>query len=141
MAKIEFEAFIESWSKNTDQHPAWGMKTAETHRRKLDDGSYETTARSFRTVKVSKSSGIDLTEFVKGDRVKVWGSEVTESREHEGKKYYDVVVWADRVEVAEKGAGLTSGATASVPEPAPWATSSPTQFHGGYGAPGDDTHF
>lgn len=111
MAKIEIEsAFIESWNKNDEQHPAWGMKTAEPHSRKNDAGKYETVGRTFRTVKVSRSSGIDLLAFRKGDRVSIWGREVTETREHDGKKYYDLVLWADRVEVAE---GRKGGAEAT----------------------------
>ena len=118
MAKIEIEScFIEAWTKNTDQHPAWGAKTAETHSRKNEDGKYETVGRTFRTVKVPRSTGIDLTSFRKGDRVQVWGREVTETREHEGKKFYDLVVWADRVEVA----GERNGATTSAPAPEVWA--------------------
>jgi hypothetical protein len=102
MANIEIQsAFVEAWTKNTEAHPAWGMKTAEPHSRKNDEGKYETVGRTFRTVKVPGNTGIDLTVFRKGDRVKVWGREVTETREHEGKKYYDLIVWADRVELAE----------------------------------------
>lgn len=97
MAKIEFEAFVEFWNKNTPQHPAWGMKTAETHSKKNEAGAYETKGRTFRTVKVSRQSGIDLTGFTKGARVKVIGSEETESREFEGKTFYELIVWADSV--------------------------------------------
>lgn len=100
MAQITFEAYVEPWTRNQDQHPAWGMKTAETHSRKNDAGKYETVGRTFRTVKVSRASGLDLTEYPKGARVKVTGSEATESREHDGKKFYDLIVWADRVELA-----------------------------------------
>jgi single-stranded DNA-binding protein len=104
MSKIEIEsAFVEAWTKNTEDHPSWGMKTAEPHRRKNDAGEWETVGRTFRTVKVSRDSGIDLTRFRKGDRVLVAGREVTESREHDGKTYYDLVVWADRVEPVERG--------------------------------------
>ena len=105
MAKIEIEsAFVEAWTKTEDQHPAWGMKTAEPHSRKNDAGKYETVARTYRTVKVSRSSGIDLTRFRKGDRVAIWGKEITETREYEtdGEKRtaHDVVVWADRIDFA-----------------------------------------
>lgn len=104
MASVTIEsAFVESWTKNQEQHPAWGMRTAEQHRRKNDQGQYETVGRTFRTIKVSRSSGIDLTQFAKGDRVKVTGSEVTESREYEGKTYYDLIVWADSVELVQAG--------------------------------------
>lgn len=102
MAKIEIaSAFVEPWNKNQPAHPAWGMKTAEPHSKKNDAGGYDTISRTFRTVKVSRESGIDLTQFGQGARVQVWGREVTEVREHEGKKYYDLVVWADRVELLQ----------------------------------------
>lgn len=109
MSKIEIEsAFVEAWSKNNPQHPSWGMKIAEPHRRKNDQGEFETVARTYRTVKVSRDSGIDLTGFAVGDRVTVTGREVTEVREHEGRKYFDLVVWADSV--ARAGAGRAQGA-------------------------------
>lgn len=115
MAKIEIEStFVEAWNKNTEAHPSWGMKTAEPHSRKKDGGGYETVGRTFRTVKVPRDSSIDLTAFSKGDRVQVWGREVTETREHEGKKYYDLIVWADRVERV----GQPSQPVQSQPEPA-----------------------
>lgn len=126
MSKIEIEsAFVEPWTKNQDEHPSWGMKTAEPHSRKNDDGKYETVGRTFRTVKVSRASGIDLTQFRKGDRVQVWGKEVTETREHDGKKYYDLVVWADRVEVAESRGESSSQQPASAPAASEWATTAP----------------
>ena len=121
MAKIEVEsAFVEAWTKNEEQHPAWGMKTAEPHSRKKEGGGYETVGRTFRTVKVSRASGIDLTQFRKGDRVQVFGKEVTETREHEGKKYYDLVLWADRVERAQGGAVTASPSAPVQPEPDVW---------------------
>jgi len=125
MAIIEIKsAFVEDWNKNSPEHPSWGMKTAEPHSKKREDGSgYDTIGRTFRTVKVSRDAGIDLTQFTKGQRVQVSGREVTETREHEGKKYYDLVVWADRVELAEgqQGAGGARGAS-TAPE---WAPSTP----------------
>jgi hypothetical protein len=128
MAKIEIEsAFVEPWTRNEDQHPAWGMKTAEPHSRKREGGDgYETVGRTFRTVKVSRASGIDLSVFRKGDRVQVWGKEVTETREHEGKKFYDLVVWADRVEYAERGGAQAQDAANAQADPNPaWSAPSP----------------
>jgi hypothetical protein len=104
MAKIELTAFVEPWTKNSEQHPAWGMKTAETHRKKEGD-DWVDNGRTFRTVKVAYGVTLDLTQFRKGDRVNVIGTEVTETREHEGKKYYDLVVKATSVELAQKGQG------------------------------------
>lgn len=120
MAKIEIEsAFVEPWTKNDEQHPAWGMKTAEPHSRKKEGGGYETVGRTFRTIKVSRASGIDLTQFRKGDRVQVFGKEVTETREHDGKKYYDLVLWADQVERASTASGGSQAAPHQQDEP--WA--------------------
>jgi len=117
MAKIEIEsAFVEPWNKGAEEHPSWGMKTAEPHSKKNENGGYDTISRTFRTVKVSRASGIDLTEFRKGDRVHVWGTEATDVREHEGKKYYDLIVWADRIEVA---AGKGQGQQAPTEQAAP----------------------
>jgi hypothetical protein len=133
MAKIEFEAFVEPWTKNTDEHPAWGIKTAETHSKKNPETDrYETTGRTFRTVKVSRASGIDLTAFRKGDRVQVFGTEQTETREYEGKKYYDLVVWADRVEPAERGGAAAGGQQArqDAPSDEPWQANSPAASGG-----------
>jgi single-stranded DNA-binding protein len=124
MAKIEIEsAFVEAWTKNAEEHPSWGMKTAEPHSRKNEEGKYETVSRTFRTIKVPRSTGIDLTIFRKGDRVQVWGREVTETREHEGKKFYDLVVWADRVEIVDGRSSSQAPADATNDEP--WATTPP----------------
>jgi hypothetical protein len=105
MSKIEIElAFVEAWNRTDPTHPNWIMKCAEPHSKKNADGKYETIARTFRTIRVSKASGIDLSQFAKGDRVQVWGNELTVTRVHAGKTYYDLVVWADRVErVGESG--------------------------------------
>lgn len=122
MSKIEIEsAFVEPWNKNTEAHPAWGMKTAEPHSRKNEDGKYETIGRTFRTVKVSRASNIDLTAFAKGDRVQVWGKEVTEKRTHEGKDYYELIVWAVRVERAGGSAATSDPQSAPQPATDTWA--------------------
>lgn len=128
MSKIEIEsAFVEAWTRNEDQHPAWGMKTAESHSRKNDAGKFETVARTYRTVKVSRDSGIDLTQFRKGDRVQVWGREVTEIREYEAngvtKTARDLVVWADRVEPV----GTPAPQAAQEAPADPWATEAPPE--------------
>ena len=98
MAFVEIKsAFVEPWNRNTEQHPSWGMKIAEPHSRKDEQGNYQTVSRTFFTVKVSRESGINLAQFAKGDRISLKGKQVTEVREHEGKKYYDLVIWADEV--------------------------------------------
>jgi len=133
MAKIEIEsAFVEAWTKNNEQHPAWGLKSAEPHSKKNEDGKYETVGRTFRTVKVSRASGIDLTRFSKGDRIKVSGTEVTETREHDGKKYFDLIVWADSVSVAEGRSGGSSAAQ-NAQQQEPWAPNPTSPQNGAQG--------
>ena len=100
MAKIEAEVFVEDTLSG--QSGVFALKTAEPHR-KQEDGKWVTTARTFRTVKVSRDSGVDLSQFGKGDRVTVVGSEKTEVREWQGKKLYDLVVWADSVAPVQRG--------------------------------------
>lgn len=103
MAQITFTAFVEDWTQNNPQHPDWAMKTAEPHR-KRDGDQWVTTARTFRTVKGGYANDapvrIDFTQFRKGDRVVVTGTEVTEVREANGKKYYDLVCKATSVTIA-----------------------------------------
>jgi hypothetical protein len=100
MAKIEVEsAFVEDVISGANG--VFGLKTAEPHSRKDDAGKWQTVARTFRSVKSSRDSGVSFDGFAKGDRVHIWGNEKTEKRTYEGKDYFDLVVWADRVEAVE----------------------------------------
>lgn len=119
MSKIEFEAFVEDVL--TSQSGAFGLKTAEPHSRKDENDKWKTVARTFRSVKASRESGIDFGEFAKGDRVKIWGNEKTEVREHEGKKYYDLVCWADRVERTGDAPSASPATEPAVSDPWPVA--------------------
>lgn len=127
MAKIIVDsAFVEDVL--VGNNGAWGLKTSEPHSRKNDQDQWETVGRTFRTVKVSRNSGIALEQFNKGDRIAFDGRELTESRKSAdgGKTYYDLVVWADSI----TRAGNERQAT---PEPVDaWATP---------GSYGDDTPF
>lgn len=124
MADIKFTAFIEETVSN-QQGDVFVLKTAEPHRRKNDRDEWETTARTFRDVKVSKEAGIQLAQFVKGDRIDITGTEKTETRtDTTGKKHYSLVVWASSI-----------SRTGQSPAPEPvdaWST--PSNF-------GDDTPF
>ena len=102
MAQIKFTGFVQEWNKTNPQHPAWGMKTAETHSRKDENGELYTASRTFRTVKSSNQAEIDFTQFKQGDLVEVTGWEITEVREYNGEKMYNLVVRADNVVLAEK---------------------------------------
>lgn len=100
MATITFTGFVEPWTKNNEQHPDWGMRVAEPHRKK-DGDQWVTVARTFRTVKSAYGIDIDFTRFNKGDRVQVSGTEVTEVSERNGETFYNLTVKAESVEVLD----------------------------------------
>lgn len=119
MAKIEIaSAFVEEQVGN----PVFVLKVAEPHSRKDDQGQWQTVSRTFFDVKVSRESQIDLSQFAKGSRIQVWGSQKTEVREHQGKKFYTLVIWADRIEAAQGSqrpqGGPNGGGQASWGQPA-----------------------
>lgn len=94
MAKIDVQfAYVEDVLGN--DRGVWALKTSEPHSRKNDRDEWETVSRTFRTLRVGKDSGIILDTFAKGDRISFTGTEKTDVREHNGKKYYDLLVWAD----------------------------------------------
>ena len=106
MAEVTIQsAFVEEQVGD----PVFVLKCAEPHSKKDEQGKYQTESRTFFDLKVSRDSGIDLNQFQKGARVKVWGNQKTEVREHEGKKFYSLVVWADRIEVAQAAGGGNGG--------------------------------
>lgn len=109
MAKVEIaSAFVE----DAVGSPVFVLKCAEPHSKKDDQGNWQTVSRTFFDLKASRESQVDLGRFNKGDRIKVWGSQKTEVREHEGKKFYTLVVWAERVEVAQAAQGGFGGGSA-----------------------------
>lgn len=116
MAKIIVEsAFVEEvLIGNTG---AWGLKTSEPHSRKNDQDKWETVGRTYRTVKVSRASGIQLEQFTKGDRIQFEGREVTESKKSAdgAKTFYDLVVWADSITPA--GSVTTAGSHTAPVQP------------------------
>lgn len=103
MANIEFTAFING-SHNNAQGKTFVLKTSESHSRKQDDGSYESTGRTFRDVFIGQNADGDLRDWFEntihedGDMITVKGFEFTRPREYNGKTYYDLVVYADEIE-------------------------------------------
>ena len=128
MAKITVDsAFVEDVLVGNSG--AWGLKTSEPHSKKNPEtGKWDTTGRTFRTLKVSRDSGIRLEQFEKGSRISFTGREVTEAKKAAdgSKTFYDLVVWADSIEAA-------GGARAAAPVE-DWATANAGSF-------GDDTPF
>ena len=114
MARIELTGFVEK-ELISSSGSQYGITVAEPHRKKQEDGSYKTTARTFHTVKGNATTG-----FHKGDRVTVVGVQKTESYTSQGETKYSLVTWADSVEYAERK---------PAPEPAPsWGDDDSTPF-------------
>ena len=103
MADIKFTAFVNDVVAS-GQAGVWLLKTAESHRRENDAGEWETTARTFRDVRVAKGSTIDLNEFPRDSRIQVEGFEVTVHSERDGQDYYNLCVWADSIELVVSAA-------------------------------------
>lgn len=101
MAKIEVIAFVQDWRYKSDEpNPAWGMKIDEVHSKKNDADGWDVVGHTYFTVKAGYQVQIDFTQFKKGDRVKVTGTQVTEERG----EYKNLVIKADTVEILASGA-------------------------------------
>lgn len=115
MADVQVKsAFVDKVLTGNDG--AWGIKTSEPHSRKNDNGGYDTTGRTFRTL---RGKNIDWSQFQERDRIAFFGREETVEREHEGKKYYDILVWVDGV-TAIRSQQPAQSAPAQSQEP--WST-------------------
>lgn len=112
MSKVqELVGYVQRWNKNGDEHPAWGLRLAESHG-KGDERTYTNY-----TVKVSRASGIDLRQFKKDDRLRISGTQQTESREYDGKRYDNLVIWAETVEIANSTPAQTPDNWVEVDDP------------------------
>lgn len=107
MAKIELEGFVNEHVGN----PVFVLKVAENHRKKDESGNFVNDGKTFFQVKAGYESGIDLAQFPKDSRVRVFGKQRTKSREYNGKTYYDLVVAADRIEVLDNAQQAQGGST------------------------------
>lgn len=104
MAEIKVtNAFVEDVITDRDG-VAFVIRTSEPHRRKNEQGEWETTARTFRSVRTSRDSGVNLPNFTKGDRISFEGTEKTEKRERDGRTFYDLICWATRIDLQGGGA-------------------------------------
>lgn len=104
---------------------AFALRTAETHRRKGEDGRYFTVARTYRTVKASKNDGrvVSLEGFAKGDRVHVEGVEKTEKfNATDGREMYTLTVYADVV------SGIQSEQRDNMSYPQPYKPGPPSGY-------------
>ncbi|MFF3029126.1 hypothetical protein [Microbacterium sp. NPDC057944] len=142
MAKIDVQfAFVEDVLSN--ERGVWALKTSEPHSRKNDRDEWETVSRTFRTVRAGKDSGLLLDTFAKGDRISFAGTEKTDVREHQGRKFYDLLVWADSISIANgrpggQSAPNTTGQVSEEPWQTPGAQTDGWATQGGFG---DETPF
>jgi hypothetical protein len=112
MADVQVKsAFVDKVLTGNDG--AWGVKTSEPHSRKNESGGYDTTGRTFRTL---RGRNVDWSQFQERDRIAFFGREETVEREHEGKKFYDLIVWVDAASVI-KSQQSTSQPAQSAPAP------------------------
>jgi hypothetical protein len=103
MAEIIVTAFVQEWKRDSNEpNPDWGMKVVENHQKKEGDG-WVTIGRTYFTVKAGWEVKIDFRIFKKGDRVKIVGKQVTESRTVDGKTYNTLTIKADTVELVQSG--------------------------------------
>lgn len=130
MADIQVRsAFVDKVLTGNDG--AWGVKTSEPHSRKNDSGGYDTTGRTFRTL---RGRNVDWSQFQEKDRITFSGREETVEREHEGKKYYDLIVWVDSAAVirGQEQQNRPAPQQQTTPSTDAWTTT---------GSFGDDTPF
>lgn len=123
MADVQVKsAFVDKVLVGNDG--AWGVKTSEPHSRKNDAGGYDTTGRTFRTL---RGRNVDWSQFQEKDRITFFGREETVEREHEGKKFYDLIVWVDSAALI-KSQQTAQQPAQSAPATAqePWTTPGPT---------------
>lgn len=130
MADIQVKsAFVDKVLTGNDG--VWGVKTSEPHSRKNDSGGYDTTGRTFRTL---RGRNVDWSQFQEKDRITFFGREETVEREHEGKKYYDLIVWVDSAAVIRVQEHQNRPAPQQQTTPSTDAWTTPGSF-------GDDTPF
>lgn len=122
MADIQVRnAFVDKILTSNDG--VWGLRTSEPHSRKNQNGGYDTTGRTFRTL---RGRDIDWSQFQERDRITFYGREETTEREHDGKKYYDLIVWVDAIRKHQP----------TQQQADPWAAAQPTQGAETWAEPG-----
>lgn len=94
-------AFVQEWKRDSNEpNPEWAMKIVENHQKK-DGDKWVTIGRTYFTVKSGWDAHIDFRKFKAGDRVKVVGKQVTESREYNGQTLYTLVIKATMVDLLQ----------------------------------------
>jgi len=117
MAEIVVIGFVQEWKRDSNEpNPDWGMKFAENHQKK-DGDKWVTVGRTYFTVKAGWEVKIDFRNFKAGDRVKIVGKQVTETRESGGKTYYTLTIKADSVELVQSGKSESFSQRAFAEEP------------------------
>ena len=101
MAKVEFVGFVDDVLRTRDDK-AFGLKVTENHSKKEGD-NWITVGRTYRKLKAGYVDGspvaVDFGAFKRGDRIKVTGNESTVVREYGDKKFYDLIVAVQSIEL------------------------------------------
>lgn len=113
MAEIDFTGFVDDWTKDNPQHPSWAIRVTEPHRKKEGE-KWVTVSRTRYTVKAAFGVDIDFSAIPSGSRVHVFGKLVTEVSEKEGKRFENLTVKAEGIEVVDS-AVATSLKPAGIP--------------------------
>lgn len=128
MALIEFTAFVNGSVEDRKTGETFVIKSAESHRRQLEDGTYETTARTFRDVFVAKDADESSADWFRNaihsesDMIEVKGYEMTRAREYDGRTIYDLVVYATEIKPHEVAAQSKRPAAKKTPAKRPSPT-------------------
>lgn len=100
MADISFTGFVDEWTKNEPNHPAWAMRVTEPHRKK-DGDKWVTVSRTRYTIKTAYGVEIDFSKIPVGSRVEIVGKLSTDVSEKDGKRYENLIVKAETVNVVD----------------------------------------
>jgi hypothetical protein len=101
MATITFTGFVDDVI-TSKAGEVFALKVAEPHYKK-DGDEFISNGRTFFKVMRGWGAEFDLAAFAPGDKVEVSGKQKTESRDYDGKTYYDLVVNAESISIVTKG--------------------------------------
>lgn len=123
MAITEAKVFVNEWKyKSGEPNPAWGMKVAEPHSKKVGE-DYEPVGTTRWTVKngwdseAGKPTEFDFSVYQPGDRLLVKGVQVTERTTSNEKTYDNLVLKVVSVERIDGGKPSVKDAWVEVSEP------------------------
>lgn len=96
------KAYVDEILVARESGKPWAIKTTELHYKKNGD-KYEIKGRTFRTIRAGFGAEIDFSQYEVGDQIEVAGKEETEESESNGKKYYNLIIQAEYINLVKKG--------------------------------------